>query len=84
MTTCTRCQTTGFLNSDHLPEKVAELDVDAILAWIGDNPDTEAQVCDCCGNGEDWYGEPGCHYHNDDPMGSTGPYAYNGGLCECH
>jgi hypothetical protein len=41
-------------------------------------------VCDCCGDGEGWYGEPGQHYTSDDPVGHNGPYAYNGGLCECH
>ncbi len=40
--------------------------------------------CDCCGDGEVWYGFPGEHYNNEDPSGENGPYAYNGGLCECH
>ena len=44
----------------------------------------EVQVCDCCGDGNAWYGEPGKHYGVDDPMGKFGPYARNGGLCECH
>jgi len=26
----------------------------------------DVQVCDCCGNGEDWYGEPGYHYTQPD------------------
>ena len=54
------------------------------LAWIAQHKDTDAQVCDCCGNGEEWYGEPGEHYNSYDPAGHNGPYAYNGGLCECH
>jgi hypothetical protein len=45
----------------------------------------DVQVCDCCGNGIDaWHGEPGRHYTAADPDGKDGPYAYNGGLWECH
>ena len=31
----------------------------------------DVSVCDCCGNGEEWYGEPGQHDWNnpDDPKG---------------
>ncbi len=25
----------------------------------------DVQVCDCCGDGENWYGEPGCHNLTD-------------------
>lgn len=25
----------------------------------------DVQVCDCCGDGTDWYGEPGVHDLND-------------------
>jgi hypothetical protein len=41
-------------------------------------------VCDCCGDGDGWYGVPGEHYNADDPRGPRGPYAENGGLCKCH
>ncbi len=44
----------------------------------------DVQVCDCCGNGETWYGTPGQHYTSDDPQGPDGPYVGNGGLCQCH
>jgi hypothetical protein len=44
----------------------------------------DISVCDCCGDGENWHGTPGEHYTAADPMGGSGPYAYNGGLCECH
>jgi hypothetical protein len=44
----------------------------------------DVQVCDCCGDGRGWYGEPGRHYTNQDPPGRQGPYAYNGGWCECN
>jgi hypothetical protein len=78
---CTRCQGTGFLNwpTDII---IPVLDFDEMKKYIGKWEDF--QVCDCCGNGEDWYGEPGEHYSSLDPIGRNGPYAYNGGLCECH
>lgn len=44
----------------------------------------DVSVCDCCGDTESWYGEPGFHYGPTDPAGDDGPYQYNGGLCECH
>lgn len=44
----------------------------------------DLSVCDCCGDGDYWYGEPGEHYSYDDKIGINGPYAYNGGHCECH
>jgi len=85
-TTCTRCGGTGFLNIDQLEFDYYDLadPEQAILKWIKENPDSDIQVCDCCGDGEGWYGTPGEHYNNDDPPGNNGPYAYNGGLCECH
>lgn len=46
--------------------------------------ETDAQICDCCGNGEMWHDVPGEHYNEGDPQGDRGPYASNGGLCECH
>ena len=45
--------------------------------------DDFSQLCDCCGNGKEWYGIPGEHYNNTDPPGKSGPYCYNGGLSEC-
>lgn len=82
--TCTRCQNTGFLNFEHIPENLQNADIEKILEWIKENPDTDAQVCDCCGDGEIWYGVAGEHYMtSDDKPGHDGPYAYNGGLCEC-
>jgi hypothetical protein len=56
----------------------------AVSNWIAHNNDHDVSVCDCCGDGEDWYGVPGEHYNNEDLPGHNGPYAYNGGLCECH
>lgn len=82
--TCTRCSGTGFLNFEHIPENLQGTDIEKILEWIKENQDTAAQVCDCCGDGETWYGIPGEHYKtSDDKPGHSGPYAYNGGLCEC-
>ena len=83
---CTRCNGTGLLNSELLPGDIASLDVEQILAWVRCHQEwSDVTVCNCCGDGESaWHGEPGIHYTAQDPMGRNGPYAYNGGLCECH
>lgn len=82
---CTRCQGTGFLNIDQLPDELADRGIDEVLAWIKtpDGDASDVSICDCCGDTTGWYGEPGSHYGGD-PAGPDGPYAYNGGLCECH
>lgn len=80
---CTRCQGSGFLNLEQCPLPDGT-DCGEVLAWIVANTDHDVRVCDCCGDGEGWYGEPGSHYTSQDPIGRNGPYAYNGGLCECH
>lgn len=82
MSSCTRCGGSGFLNVEQVPS-AEDLDNDAILAWIEQNEGHDVSVCDCCGDGTHWYGEPGEHYGPDDPRGPGGPYEYNGGLCEC-
>jgi hypothetical protein len=87
--TCTRCQGTGFLNLHQVDEATIKRfdetgDHGIILQWIKDNENHDVSVCDCCGDTEGWYGTPGEHYTKDDPPGFHGPYAYNGGLCECH
>lgn len=95
---CTRCDGTGFLNLEQVPEDVlarfeAAGDHDIILDWIAEQAarmagaggcschirppcgycvlQHDVSVCDCCGNGEEWYGEPGQHDWNnpDDPKG---------------
>lgn len=87
MTTCTRCEGTGFLNFYQIPIKdmdAIDLEKDvkqAILDWIASHDEHDVSVCDCCGNGEEWYGEPGEHDERD--YGPNGVYAYNGGLPEC-
>lgn len=86
---CTRCEGTGFLNLHQIPDDDMNLIADDLIAkvpvWMAAQTEPhDVQICDCCGNGEAWYGEPGAHYTSDDPSGSHGPYAYNGGLCECH
>ena len=83
--TCTRCGGTGFLNIHQIPH----LDIEdggpsEILEWIRTHGDHDVTVCDCCGDGEEWYGKPGQHYNSEDPAGDDGPYGYNGGLCECN
>ena len=82
--TCTRCQGTGFINIHQLPDKNQPEGTDDILEWIDNNDDHDVSICDCCGDRDDWYGEPGVHYGSGDPPGPTGPYAYKGGNCECH
>ena len=79
--TCTRCRGTGYLNLDSI-DITGEINIedkDAVLKLSED-----ISVCDCCGDSEGWYGVPGEHYNSEDPAGHHGPYAYNGGLCECH
>ena len=88
--TCTRCDNSGFLNIQQLIDQdwelaaISERGDKMILKWIEENENHDVQVCDCCGDGEGWYDSPGEHYNSDDPPGHDGPYAYNGGLCECH
>lgn len=86
-TTCTRCDSSGFLNLHQIPDDEMyeiDCDLDLIQKWIEEHDDHDVQICDCCGDGDDWYGDPGEHYNAEDPPGKDGPYAYNGGLCECH
>jgi len=85
---CTRCEGTGFLNLGQIEDYEVYDPIQqtsSILEWIRNCPDEhDVQVCDCCGDGSDWYGIQGEHYNCDDPQGQEGPYEYNGGLCECH
>lgn len=82
---CTRCDGTGFLNIEQVPENVGR-DVGDIENWMKQAPaGHDVMICDCCGDGMNgWYGEPGFHYGSNDLPGHSGPYAYNGGLCECN
>lgn len=93
MGACTHCDGNGFLNLDQVPSDIiskalapccSDWERDIILRWIEENDGHDVSVCNCCGNGEDWHGIPGSHYSSNDPAGPHGPYAYNGGLCECH
>lgn len=74
MTTCTRCDTTGFLNICQLPENIleefdnAEDPQEYLLRWLDHNHDNDVQVCDCCGDGENWYSEPGYHDRCTQPI----------------
>jgi len=88
--TCTRCDSTGFLDIYQVPdEDIVRFEnspdfCDAVKAWMMSNEGHDVTICDCCGNGESWYGVPGEHYNADDPPGKNGPYVFNGGLCRCH
>ena len=88
MTTCNRCRGDGFLNLEQIPSADLDAmdgDLEKIRAWMKSQTDPhDVKVCDCCGDGDDWYGTPGQHYGRDDPPGRIVPYDYNGGLCECH
>lgn len=91
MVKCARCDGTGFLNIHQIPDDthIALADtgdwVAGVLAWMAAQTEPhDVFVCDCCGNGEVWYGTPGEHYGPDDRPGPRGPYEYNGGLCECN
>ena len=73
---CNRCEGTGFLNL-HLVDYATQErfgatgDVGVILRWITENSSRDVALCDCCSDGNDWYGEPGQHNPNNpqDPMG---------------
>jgi hypothetical protein len=81
---CTRCYGSGYLNTHQFPDSLDVDDLEAVRKWMGENSGHDVRVCDCCGDGEFWYGSPGAHYEGADEQGPNGPYAYNGGLCECH
>ena len=86
---CTRCEGTGFLNIEQVPENIIKEHEETglfivIEKWIASNDDHDACICDCCGDTHGWHGIPGEHYNSDGQQGDRGPYAYNGGLCECH
>ena len=78
---CTRCDGTGFLNIEQVPNS-DNMQPEDILKWIAANKDHDVAVCDCCGHDGEWHGTPG--EHNESDFGRNGPYAYNGGLPECH
>jgi len=63
---CTRCSCSGFINLEQLPDEIARQfdtagDHQVILDWINANEGHDVSVCDCCGDGENWYGTPGQH-----------------------
>ncbi len=66
MMTCTRCESTGFLNLHQIDDEdiLSNMVTEDILEWIVEHPDHDVMVCDCCGDGEGWYGEPGEHRHD--------------------
>lgn len=83
---CTRCDGTGFINLEQIQgEDLAAIEVapcftTAVQEWMKRNA-SDVAICDCCGDGTGWYGEPGVH--DESQYGKNGPYAYNGGLPEC-
>ena len=83
---CKVCGGTGFKNIDQIPEgEIGDGSIEDVQNWIAAQTGPhDVCVCDCCGDGDAWYGEAGQHYGSDDPPGMHGPYSYNGGLCKCH
>lgn len=82
---CNVCQGTGFKNIEQVPEELQDKDVEIIMKWIKEQTEPhDVEICNCCGDGDGWYGVPGEHYNSEDPIGRYGPYASNGGLCKCH
>lgn len=84
---CNVCKGTGFKNLWQIPDGELKSDdlIESVPKWIAlQTVPHDVCVCDCCGDGDTWYGIPGQHYGRDDPPGNDGCYAYNGGLCECH
>jgi hypothetical protein len=85
---CTRCSGEGFINLHQIPDAelaAAEASSDfnaAIVKWIEEHEGFDVQVCDCCGDGDDWHGDPG--EHDENVFGRSGPYGYNGGFPECY
>lgn len=74
---CTRCQD-GFINLHQIPdedwshlEKCEDFH-EAVLVWIATNDNHDVSVCDCCGDGENWWGTPGEHYYNTNDPCSEG------------
>lgn len=67
---CTRCAGEGFINLHQIPDEdwaaIEKADDfhQAVLAWIAANDGHDVSVCDCCGDGENWYGTPGEHHYN--------------------
>jgi hypothetical protein len=90
---CNPCAGTGFVNTHQLDDLIpgwSDMDAyDLLQAVRGLTEPHDVAPCDCCGTGDPdqedpWHGVPGEHYNAADPEGKDGPYAYNGGLCECH
>lgn len=88
---CTVCDGSGFVNIEQVDDLLLfrlegspSFHIE-ITRWINTHDNHDVAICRCCGDGDEgWYGEPGEHYGPDDPCGQNGPYADNGGLCECH
>lgn len=70
--TCNPCEGTGFQNTHQIPGDYLGFltpTLEGIQCWIlAQTEPHDVQVCDCCGDGETWWNEPG-HHHEGDDMG---------------
>ena len=71
---CTRCQGTGFLNLEQVPDEVlnpfnATGDVDLILAWIDETAATRNRY--------------GCSCHINPPCHTCVEYTHDVQVCDC-
>jgi hypothetical protein len=71
---CTRCDGTGFLNLHQVDDETLDLfeatgEHEVIFKWMDAYQGHDVGVCDCCGDGTDWYGKPGEHcLDNNEPF----------------
>ena len=61
---CTPCQGTGFLNIEQVPVGIDLSNPTVVLGWMLANKGHDVRICDCCGDGEGWYHNPGEHASN--------------------
>jgi len=69
---CTRCDATGFINTEYLPIGWEDWELEDVVLYIDAHLECDAGICDCCGDGECWYGTPGLHTSTDSRRGSCG------------
>jgi len=61
---CTRCDNTGWLNIEQLPDNIDGYNYEIVSEWVHNNENHDITECDCCGDCE----VPGEHGINDNPV----------------